>query len=202
MSEAEHGASLNLEDPEQGLPHYQPPAEKSLNEIINQDTEDDALARYKAALLGDAAGGDTVVVYPDDNRHVIVEKLALVVEGRDDLVLDLTKDLAEIKKKKFVIKEGIKFCIRIDFIIQREIVAGLKYVQKTTRAGIPVDNMTHMVGSYAPKATLQSYVTPPEDAPHGMMGRGSYHVYSLFTDDDKHKHLQWEWTLEVKKDWE
>ena len=58
-----------------------------------------------------------------------------------------------------------------------------------------------MVGSYAPKAEPHSYLTPYEDAPSGMAGRGSYHVNSLFTDDDRNNHLKWEWSLEVKKDW-
>ena len=50
--------------------------------------------------------------------------------------------------------------------------------------------MTHMVGSYAPKPFAQSYLTPAEDAPSGFTGRGTYHVSSLFTDDDKHEHLK------------
>lgn len=37
----------------------------------------------------------------------------------------------------FIIKEGISYTIRIDFIVQREIVHGLKYVQKTYRMGMP-----------------------------------------------------------------
>jgi len=59
-----------------------------------------------------------------------------------------------------------------------------------------------MVGSYGPKAELQSYTTPKEEAPTGMIARGTYHVKSLFTDDDKVEHLKWEWKLEIKKDWE
>lgn len=66
---------------------------------------------------------------------------------------------------------------------------------------ILVDKMTHMVGSYPPKTEIQSYLTPPEDAPSGLMARGSYSVNSLFTDDDKNHHLQWEWAFEIKKDW-
>lgn len=62
--------------------------------------------------------------------------------------------------------------------------------------------MTHMVGSYAPKNELQSYKTPPEDAPSGMVTRGKYSVHSLFTDDDNHEHLKWEWTFEIKKNWD
>ncbi|KOB74789.1 putative Rho GDP-dissociation inhibitor [Operophtera brumata] len=127
-----------------------------------------------------------------DPRKVIVKKLALCVVGRDDVDLDLSGDLTDLKKQ---------YRIRIDFIVQREIVHGLKYQQKTYRMGMPVDKMTHMVGSYPPKTEIQSYTTPPEDAPSGLMARGSYTVNSLFTDDDKNIHLQWEWSFEIKKDW-
>ena len=64
-----------------------------------------------------------------------------------------------------------------------------------------VDKMAHMVGSYPPKMEIQSYKTPSEDAPAGVMARGSYTVHSLFTDDDKNEHLKWEWSFEIKKDW-
>merc|ERR1712098_143144 len=164
-------------------PNYQPPPEKSIDDMLQHDKDDESLQKYKAALLGGAvAGSGAIVVEPDDPRKVIVKKLSLVVEGRDDVTIDLTEDLKVIKSKSFTLKEGVKFRIKIDFIVQREIVHGLKYVQKTYRAGIPVDKMTHMVGSYAPK----------EDAPSGMLKRGTYTVHSLFTDDDKNEHLKWE----------
>lgn len=68
---------------------------------------------------------------------MIVKRLALCVEGRDDVVLDLTGDLSKLKKQTFTIKEGVSYRIRIDFIVQREIVHGLKYVQKTYKLGLP-----------------------------------------------------------------
>lgn len=85
-----------------------------------------------------------------------------------------------------------------------------------------VDSMKHMVGSYPPKREIQSYLTPVEESPSGMMvriqnnpftksltlyfiyysqARGSYSVTSLFTDDDKKEHLKWDWSFEIKKDW-
>jgi hypothetical protein len=180
---------------------YVAPAPKALNEIIAADTEDESLQRYKAALLGSAASGDTgIVVKPDDPRNVIVQKIWLVVEGREDQELDLTKPLSEIKKTKFTLKEGIKLRTRIEFIVQREIVTGLKYIQKTKRMGMS-DTLTHMVGSYPPKETPHSFTTPEEDIPHGTLARGTYTVHSLFTDDDKNEHLKWEWQFELKKDW-
>ena len=82
------------------------------------------------------AGQDTVSVVcrtslSMDPRKVILKSLSLVTEGRDDATIDLTADLATIKKQHFVLKEGVKFRIKIDFVVQREIVHGLKYVQKT-----------------------------------------------------------------------
>nr|ABR27883.1 Rho GDP-dissociation inhibitor [Triatoma infestans] len=179
---------------------YKPPPEKSIEEIISADKEDESLQKYKEALLGEAKGGK-IVVESNDERNVIVKRLALCVSNRPDMELDLTGPLDQLKKQVFVIKEGISYKIRIDFIVQREIVHGLKYIQKTYRLGVPVDRMTHMVGSYPPKTEMQSYTTPLEGAPSGVMARGSYTVSSLFTDDDKNNHLKWEWAFEIKKDW-
>lgn len=179
---------------------YKPPPEKTIDEILATDQEDESLRKYKEALLGQAQTG-TVIVEPDDLRKVLVKKLVLVVVDRPEISLDLTGDISKLKKETFTIKEGVSYKIRIEFFVQREIVHGLKYIQKTFRMGVPVDKMTHMVGSYAPKTEIQSYTTPSEDAPSGLMARGSYTVQSLFTDDDKHEHLKWEWTFEIKKDW-
>nr|CAD7401885.1 unnamed protein product [Timema poppensis] len=194
---------------------YKPPPEKTIDEILEADKEDESLRKYKEKLLGEAKTGNIIVgkfnnrsvffqyqfIQPDDPRKVIVKKLALCVPGRPDVELDLTGDISQLKKQVFAIKEGVSYRIRIDFIVQREIVHGLKYIQKTYRMGVPVDKMTHMVGSYPPKTEIQSYTTPLEDAPTGMMARGSYTVHSLFTDDDKHEHLKWEWSFDIKKDW-
>ncbi|XP_030745376.1 rho GDP-dissociation inhibitor 2 [Sitophilus oryzae] len=180
--------------------NYKPPPEKSINEILEIDQDDESLRKYKETLLGQAQEGP-IIVEPDNPRKVIVKRLVLIPVDHPEISLDLTGDLAVLKKQTFVIKEGVSYKIRIEFIVQREIVHGLKYVQKTSKLGITVDKMTHMVGSYAPKAEIQSYTTPSEDAPSGLMARGSYTVNSLFTDDDKHEHLKWEWTFEIKKDW-
>lgn len=200
MEEEEIGA-IDLDQDDE--PNYQAPAVKTIDDMLEADKEDASLQQYKATLLGSAtAGSGAVVVDDSDPRKVIVKSLVLIVEGREDVNMDLTEDLSVVKTKKFVIKEGIKFRIRIDFQVQREIVHGLKYIQKTYRAGIPVDKMTHMVGSYAPNTELYSTLTPVEDAPSGMMKRGTYSVNSLFTDDDKSEHLKWDWSIDIKKDWD
>jgi len=182
-------------------PNYQPPQEKSLKDIIAADQEDESLRKYKEALLGSAVSKDAVV-FEKDPRKVIVMSLALLVDGHPDLVLDLSGNVDQLKKKPFIIKEGIQYKIRIDFHVQREIVTGLKYVQKIHRHGLQVEKMSQMIGSYPPKQELHSFTTPAEEMPSGMLARGTYTVKSLFTDDDKSEHLKWEWSFELKKDWE
>jgi len=76
------------------------------------------------------------------------------------------------------------------------VIATIVYLLITV---VAVDSTTSMVGSYGPKTELQSFTTKPEQAPSGMMARGTYTIKSLFTDDDKHEHLKWEWKLEIKK---
>ena len=65
-----------------------------------------------------------------------------------------------------------------------------------------VDKSNYMVGSYGPKTEPHNYVTPPDDAPSGMISRGTYKVKSKFTDDDKNIYLEWEWAFDIKKDWD
>jgi len=203
MSEKEAVAQDSVDnDDNDEVPGYKAPEKKDIKEIIAADDEDESLRRYKEALMGKAATGETIAPFPNDQRQVIVKQLVMVLTDRDDLVLDLEgQSVEDIQKQKFVLKEGCKFKIRIDFYVQRDIVNGLKYVQKTYRLGARVDKMMHMCGTYPPNLELQSVVTPEETAPSGMLARGSYTVSSLFTDDYKNEHLKWDWNLEVKKDW-
>lgn len=182
--------------------NYKPPAEASMQEILAKDKEDESLEKYKKALLGDGATGVAAIIEPNDPRKVIPKSLVLKVEGRSDVELDLTgSDLTKLKEQPFTIKEGISYQMQINFYVQREIVSGLKYIQHTYRKGIKVDKDSYMIGSYGPKADLQSYKTPSEEAPTGMLARGSYTVKSMFIDDDKTEHLKWEWAFDIKKDW-
>lgn len=46
-------------------------------------------------------------------------------------------DLSKLKEKVFTIKEGAQYKMRVKFYVQKkELVSGLKYVQKTYRKGI------------------------------------------------------------------
>jgi len=197
MADPEHCVD-DTDEPEE-TPGYIPPAQKSLDEIQKLDADDESLVRYKQMLLGNvsadaSAGGECL--------NVVVEKLSVLVEGRPDIDIDLTGDLSKLKDKPFVLKEGAEYRLKITFKVKREIVAGLKYHNVTYRKGIRVDKDSFMVGSYGPKAESQTFLCPVDEAPKGMITRGHYTCKSRFLDDDKNCYLEWEWSFDIKKDWE
>eukprot|EP00118_Oscarella_pearsei_P024494 m.306179 g.306179 ORF g.306179 m.306179 type:complete len:202 (+) comp41024_c0_seq1:203-808(+) len=186
------------DDDVEETPGYKAPAQKSLEEIQQLDADDESLVRYKQTLLGNLEAAAKERTGP----NVVVEKLRMLPTGEGDpKEMDLTGDLSKLKLHPIVIKEGCEYRIEIQFKVNYEIVSGLKYVQKTSKAGLTVDSTKHMVGSYGPREESYKYVTPVEEAPKGMMARMKYKVKSLFTDDDKNIYKQWEWSSEIKKTW-
>lgn len=159
------------------------------------DADDASLVKYKQDLLKGAENQ-----LDEGGSNVLVKFLSIVIDGRDPMKLDLS-NLEALKKNPVRIKEGSNYKLQIDFRVQRDIVAGLRFVNNTTRKGINVDKATYMVGSYGPKADIQSYTTQSEEAPKGIMFRGHYSVKSKFTDDDKNIYLEWQWNFDVTKDW-
>lgn len=197
MSENDTPTPIDNEAPEE-TPGYQAPAQKSLDDIQNLDADDESLVKYKQTLL---AGVDPDAAPADDPRRVVVKSMAFVVDGRDDVVLDLMGDLGALKERSLIVKEGIEFRLQLTFRVQHEIVSGLKYHHTISRKGITVDKQSYMVGSYPPKAESHTFTCPADEAPKGMMARGNYKIKSKFIDDDKNVHLAWEWSMDIKKDW-
>ncbi len=58
-----------------------------------------------------------------------------------------------------------------------------------------------ILGSKAPSNDLQTYVSEVEQAPSGILSRGSFLVKSTLTDDDKNVFAEWEWNLVIAKEW-
>ncbi|XP_031416812.1 rho GDP-dissociation inhibitor 1 [Clupea harengus] len=189
-------AALAAENEEAESVNYRPPAQKTLQEIQELDKDDESLRKYKEALLGPVVGD------PNAKVNVLVTRLTLMCETAPaPLTLDLQGDLDVIKKQSFILKEGVEYRIKISFKVNKEIVSGLKYIQTTYRKGVKVDKTDYMVGSYGPRNTEYEFLTPLEEAPKGLIARGTYNIKSKFTDDDKHDHLSWEWNLNIKKEW-
>ncbi|XP_056461717.1 rho GDP-dissociation inhibitor 3 [Gadus chalcogrammus] len=196
MAEKEE-KSLAEEGEEDAVLNYTPPALKSLQEITQLDQEDESLNKYKQTLLGAVA-----IVGDPSLPNVQVTRLTLLSDqAQQPISMELTGDLETQQKQCFTLKEGVEYRVKIHFKVNRDIVAGLKYVYVTYRKGVRVNRSVFMVGSYPPQAEEHEFISPVEEAPKGMMVRGSYHIKSHFTDDDKTDHQSWEWNLNIKKDW-
>ncbi|OQE44272.1 hypothetical protein PENCOP_c002G02021 [Penicillium coprophilum] len=176
---------------------------KTLDEYNKLDADDEAMNRWKTSL--GLNSGDPIAD-PNDPRKCIIKSLALQVEGREDVVIDLSSpgSVDSLKDKPFKIKEGSKFHIKVTFQVHHEVLSGLKYLQVVKRKGIRVSKDEEMLGSYAPNTTTKvtySKEFNEEEAPSGIIARGHYNAISKFIDDDQHTHLQFEWSFDIAKDW-
>ncbi|GAA6022926.1 hypothetical protein JCM11491_006631 [Sporobolomyces phaffii] len=175
---------------------------KTLNEYNELDKDDESLQKWKASLgLGPGASSTSA-----DGPNVSMVALKLVAPSRaQPIVLDLTNPeaLKSLKKDPVVIKEGAEYAVELVFRINNTIVSGLRYIQAVKRAGIVVDKMESMIGSYGPSADNIEKRFVTEEAPSGMIARsGSYNVRSRVIDDDKHVYVDFEWSFVLKKDWQ
>ncbi|KAF2723889.1 E set domain-containing protein [Polychaeton citri CBS 116435] len=175
---------------------------KTIDEYKNLDANDESLRKWKESL--GIGSGDTISD-PKDPRKVIILSLGLEVEGRSDIIIELSAPdaLETLNKKPFSIKEGATFRMKARFKVQHQILSGLKYIQVVSRMGVK-NKMQEMLGSYSPNTTDKPEYEKKfesETAPSGMLGRGHYKAVSRFIDDDNQTHLEFEWSFDIKKDW-
>jgi len=186
-------------------PGYKPSAAKSADEYAQLDANDESLARWKASLgiVPGATGGDT------NGPKVTVLTLELdspTLPAGKKIVFDLkdTARLADTKKHPIVIKEGVEYNVRITFKVNHSIISGVRYIQVVKRAGVKVDKLEQMLGSYGPSPTGEPYTKnfDPEESPSGILARsGSYGVRSRVIDDDGEVYADWEWSFKLAKEW-
>ncbi|KAI9787183.1 MAG: hypothetical protein M1839_003418 [Geoglossum umbratile] len=177
---------------------------KTVEEYAKLDQNDESLRRWKESL-GIGSGKDLSDL--NDPRRAIILSLGLEVEGRPDIIIDLTSPGAveALKKKPFTIKEGATFRMKATFKVQHEVLSGLKYIQVVKRHGVKVSKDEEMIGSFSPSTADKPFHEKKfawDEAPSGMIARGKYDVVSKFTDDDAGAHLLFEWSFEIKKSWE
>jgi len=129
-----------------------------------------------------------------------------MVDGRPDITLDVSQpgQLETLRTHPFAIKEGTTYRMKATFVVQHEVLSGLKYVQQVKRKSIPVGKDQEMIGSFPPNTTdrrVHEKMFAPEEAPSGMLVRGRYEASSKFVDDDNVAHLKFEWAFEIVKEW-
>eukprot|EP00294_Goniomonas_avonlea_P009765 CAMPEP_0114559850 /NCGR_PEP_ID=MMETSP0114-20121206/11140_1 /TAXON_ID=31324 /ORGANISM="Goniomonas sp, Strain m" /LENGTH=204 /DNA_ID=CAMNT_0001745345 /DNA_START=12 /DNA_END=626 /DNA_ORIENTATION=- len=188
-------------------PGYQAPKQVGISDLMKQDAEDESLRRYKEQLLGAAAQGANVSP-ADDPRRVVLQEFRIIFEDKpgNDTVYQLSNaaDLQKLKTTPFILKEKCNYKIQITFRVQHEIVSGLKYLNTVYKKGIRVGKEELMIGSYGPQAEPHVVTFPRRDweqAPSGMLARGSGTAKSKFVDDDGQTHLEFEYCFDLKKDW-
>jgi len=195
-----------MSDDEKGdMPEYKVGKKVGINELLQQDQGDESLRKYKESLLGSL---DATVSPKDDPRRVVIKELKILFEDRPGgeitYTLETKEDLEKMKKTPFTLKEGCHYKIKVSFKIQHEIVSGLKYVNFVYRKGIKVAKDNQMLGSFGPQTTAHEVVFPRngwEEAPSGLLSRGSYTAKSQFVDDDNVNHLEYEYAFDIKSDW-
>jgi len=175
---------------------------KTLDEYQKLDAEDEAMRRWKESL---GLGTGEVISDPNDPRTCVILSLGLEVDGRPDIIIDVSEpgQLATLKEKPFTIKEGSTYSMKVKFRVQHQILSGLKYLQVVKRMGVS-DKHQEMIGSFGPNTKEKPFYETkfdPEEAPKGMLVRGSYKATSKFVDDDNVSHLQFEWAFDIKKEW-
>ncbi|WVQ90506.1 hypothetical protein IAS59_004286 [Cryptococcus gattii] len=155
---------------------------KTVAELAALDQEDESLQRWKQSLgigAGAPGGGE---------KRVVLKSLFLS-----------PKMLLQSSKR---IQEGVEYSVGITFVIENEIVSGLKYLQVVKRSGLTVDKTEAMLGSYGPQQEPYTKVFASEESPSGMLARsGTYVVRSRVMDDDNTIWLDFEWGFKLGKEW-
>jgi len=186
---------------------YKVPQKVGLKDMVNLDKEDKALENYKKQLLGSSV--NEVYAPKDDPRTVVIMEMRVITEDRPggDIVfsgLDDKSKLSHLKDTAFVLKESCKYKIKITFRVQHDIVTGLKYINQVYKGPIRVAKEDTMIGSYPPQKQPHDATFPRigwEEAPSGMIARGSYKAKSKFVDDDGTTHLEYEYSFKIGKEW-
>ncbi|KAN0097315.1 Immunoglobulin E-set [Tylopilus felleus] len=186
-------------------PGYKPGTAKTAEEYAKLDAEDESLARWKASL-GIVPGAPTGNTSLPKVSVVSLELHSPTLPPGKKLAFNLEdkEKLADIKKNPITIKEGVEYNVCITFKVNHSIISGVRYIQVVKKAGIAVDKLEQMLGSYGPHPNGEAYSKnfDPEESPSGTIARmGSYSVKSRVVDDDGEIYADWEWYFKLAKEW-
>ena len=113
--------------------------------MIITDQNDESLNRWKASL--GLSTSPPIAVDPNDTRRCVIKSLGLEVAGRSDVIIDLASpgSLETLRAQPFTIKEGAEFRMKAQFVVQHDVLSGLKYLQVVKRKGVRVSKNQEMI---------------------------------------------------------
>lgn len=135
---------------------YKAPQKVDLGAIVAKDEDDESLTRYKKLLLGNSNNSSSVVnqvIDANDTRVVLPIRITLMFENhKPDVTFELKGSIEQLRdlhsKRSVTIKEGETYRTQLEFYVQRDIVTGLKLMNKVLKARtIPVDKSKYMIGN-------------------------------------------------------
>ncbi|KAF1741568.1 hypothetical protein MXB_2339 [Myxobolus squamalis] len=170
----------DLEDPSDS---FKVPEEKSVEELLNADQDDEALNKYKATLLGNTEAASKELRFRIEKIELAVDNCEPIADEVNKEILMGSKDLVVDIKSEHNIKEGSSYTstIYLNLQIESGLLYGLKCLQQVYRSGIKI----YVVGSFSANQKSTAYRVCKEVAPMGFLGRGSYKIINTFQDDDK-----------------
>jgi Rho GDP-dissociation inhibitor len=134
---------------------YKAPQKMDIGSIVAKDEDDESLTRYKKLLLGDISDGKKIqnrLIDEHDTRIVLPIRITLIFENHEpNVIFELKGSLDHIRdlhsKRTVTIKEAEQYRTQLEYYVQRDIVTGLKLVNKVLKARtITVDKSKYMIG--------------------------------------------------------
>ena len=121
----------------------------------------------------------------------------------EDLVfnLDTEAGVSKLTADGISMKEGGGFRFELKFRVNHELLTGLKFINKTGK-GIFSQTEELVIGSFAPATEPYTFVFPRygfNEAPSGMMMRGTYKATDKFVDTDGVRHLEFGYKVKITK---
>ena len=91
-------------------------------------------------------------------------------------MFDLKQNLDGSHKvqNEYVLKQGSKNSIEINFKVHNDIVYGLKYFYLIKKGSVIIEKDDEVIGSYPPTVGKHTYVLKEEEVPSGWLKRSTY----------------------------
>ena len=103
--------------------------------------------------------------------------------------------------QEYTLKEGSETKVRVTFKVHNTVVLGLK-ICSAIDTKVKLFKDEEVLGTFAPNTDSHVEETEWAVTPEGFFKRGSYTGKVYFADADSLVHLQYDFKIKIKKDWD